>query len=213
MKVFKKLILSATGNELEKLTWYIKALKNTEWQFDEAKSQDYAKGIGEKIENTFTLLYTAPNDKKAFIWLVRKGNNIELTNITPSESGSLGIDGYNKIVDLLIEDLSNNSRAEFLVKSTKENESLADIAGQEVSDAFYKWLRLCNPSTGNTNALDAERWMNFVILCHRNQSNLDTDYLERYLKEESRIFDENIIVSLVHDYEYGLELLSRNDGF
>ena len=212
MEADKKLLLSGEHQAIEKLADYLRTLKSSSWHYDATKSNSYASGIGEKAENAFSILFVTPSGRRVYIWMIRRGNTIDLTNITPVGAGQLSINEYNQIVDTLLVELKGNSGASFSVKASKDNITLDDIAGKEVVDAFNAWLKTCNPSTGNIHPYDTARWNQFVILCHKMNCDLDNEYLERFLKEKSKFYDDGLISSLIHDYEYGLELLSQNDG-
>ena len=214
MKVFKKLIISGDTESLNEVIAYLQSLSG-DWSYDEQKSLAYANGIGEKAQNAITLGTTTKDGRNVFVWMVRRYNNIKLTNITSGQSRNLNIDEYNEIVDSLIDKIKNNCKTVFSFEASNSDVTFDEIAGSEVATVFYDWVATCNPTTGNTHPNDAERWDDFVILCHKNKnkSKLDGYYLEKFLKEEKKFYDDSLISSLVHDFEYGLNLLSRNDRF
>jgi hypothetical protein len=72
-------------------------------------------------------------------------------------------------------------------------------------DALRRFSILANHGTGSAHPLDRERWFAFLLHCHQDRCELDTDMLQRWLMEQGWTFER--ASDLAIEYEFGRGLL------
>ena len=79
---------------------------------------------------------------------------------------------------------------------------------REISARRYRcrFSILANHGTGSSHPLDRERWFAFLLCCHRDRCELDTDMLQRWLMEQGDWSFERAS-DLAIEYEFGRGLL------
>ncbi|HTA63121.1 MAG TPA: hypothetical protein VK835_11725 [Bacteroidia bacterium] len=210
MKKFKDLIIKSKNNNDLKLflqTVITQLPKN--WKFREDLTIDYAKNVAKDKSEVGCFESPKIGDKTALVWFVLWDNELKIVNIIPSESGSLTHDEYNKILNTFNEDciIPIKKDASLDTEITSDSLNINQIAGEKTFEALNKWEALCNHSTGNINAYDADRWYSFICISHQERSGLTPELLERWLVEEKNWKDDDLTTKMMLDYEYGLALL------
>lgn len=212
MKTHKSLKITS---QPEQLTSLIKKLQDATFEgfsYDSEKTNEYAKIIFK--ENNQVLSFISPEIRGAiaYVWLLLDNNELTITNITPNKSGKLSIEQYNSILDKFFEAvLKPNVETQHHVKISSEDKTIEDYAGVEVAKTLNSWIRLANKSTLNTDSFDFERWAEFLITAHKEQSELTTIQLGKYLMEEIMVPDDELVEQITLDYEHGRSLLKEYD--
>lgn len=212
MKAFQKLELKG---EKENLVRFLKEIKSKEYEnftYISEKSEEYAMMIASSKENTATFLSTEIEGAIAYVWLVISDDLLYVSNITPNKSGQLTYHQYNAILTKFFNEAIETQIADGIAaKLSKDSVTIEDFAGTETTNKLKNWINSANPSTLNTHPEDFKTWCNFVFSAHMNKSSLTANQFERYLIEEVKIYDENLVDRLVLEYEYSLNLLSEYD--
>ena len=94
----------------------------------------------------------------------------------------------------------------------KDNLSIEDLAGTETYRKLKNWIDSANPSTLNTNHFDFKRWCDFIFTAHSSKSELTSTQFERYLIEDEKFYDEELVSKFALEYEYSLHLLKEYDN-
>lgn len=77
---------------------------------------------------------------------------------------------------------------------------------QDAAKLLRGFSRLANKSTGSSHPLDRNRWLNFIIAAHREQSTLHADELAKWLAE-SEGWADDMAERLAIEYHFGRDLL------
>lgn len=214
MKVFKKLEIKGENSDLISLLNKIKSKKYKNFNFIVDKSDDYAKMIATSKDCTATFLTSEIENAIAYVWLVVTKNLLYVSNITPNKSGQLTFHQYNSIIDKFYEEIiEKNIIPEFDVNFSKDEITINDLADKTTISKLKSWIDSSNHSTLNTHPLDFKKWCDFIFTSHNNQSTLTASQLEKYLIEDVKIYDEDLVSKIVLEYEYSLDLLKEYDDY
>ncbi len=213
MKTFKDLTIKSSLEKLISLVEKLQISDSSDFKFVSDKSEDYAKMIGKKTNEVLTFESPVIKGAIAFVWMVvGEENDLRITNITPNKSGQLSIEQYNSILDSFYDKvIKPNIDENYHVVLSTDTKTIVDYAGKEVAEKLQVWIKSANKSTLNTHPLDFERWASFLITAHKNESELTTSQLEKFLVDEIGISEERLVSKIVIDYEYGRELLNEYD--
>lgn len=160
------------------------------------------------------LFYRINDDSvpKARLFLMRKKDMCEITNIVSLETDDTSISEYNQI----LKDFHDNvvrpalQLHEFHVHITKDKASLTDYMSQESAENLHRFSVLANKATGSSHPLDRDRWFDFILSVHRDSQAIDAGLLERWLTEIEG-WDNDKAWGLVTQYEFALALLRKHD--
>ncbi|MGC4068907.1 MAG: hypothetical protein QM784_30540 [Polyangiaceae bacterium] len=137
--------------------------------------------------------------------------NSTFGNVVPSESDELTFDEYNVVVDEFVDRFVARVASEcglnWIVSS-----GVLDMAELLEDDAFVAlnaFSNAANRSTGAGHPCDARRWHAFLVLAHRQHSQLTADHLGRWLGAEG--WDEDKVLALQIQYEQARALLRFYD--
>jgi hypothetical protein len=213
MKAFQKLEIRGEKDHLVDFLTRIKSGEYENFTYVGDKSDDYAMMIASSKEYTATFLSTEIEGAIAYVWLViSDGELLYVSNITPNKSGQLTYNQYNAILKKFFNEVVEIQNSKGLsVTLSKGSVTIEDFAGIETTNKLKNWINSANPSTLNTHPLDFKRWCDFVFTAYLKKSNLTATQFERYLIEEVKIYDEELVSKVVLEYEYSLDLLSEYD--
>ncbi|MDO6814007.1 hypothetical protein [Tenacibaculum soleae] len=212
MKTFKELKIISEPEKLSTLVVKLQTVDLDRFLYNSEKTLDYAKMIGKKSDQVLTFESPEIRGAVAYVWLVADENELKITNITPNKSGQLSIEQYNSILDEFNDIIiKQNIDNQYQVIISSDSKTIIDYAGLKVSEKLQVWINSANKSTLNTHPLDFQRWASFLISAHKNQSELTSVQLEKYLIEEIGIPDDELVNKIAIDYEYGRDLLKEYD--
>lgn len=136
------------------------------------------------------------------------GGELKVVNIVPSQTGSLTHQEYNRIVkefhDSIVQPAAVGIKV--LVVFTKAQEGIEHLMTPETFALLTKFSRSANKSTGSAHPSDLERWFQFLVAAHRENTPLDPAQLAIWLVEEEKWSDEQA-GKLAQEYEFGRGLL------
>lgn len=215
MKKFKQLIIRRSHEELVSLLNNLKSCEGI-FAYKRNKSLEYARNIFH-TEETVACFATERNTlAKASVWVVVTNDELKVTNITPNESGSLGIVAYNIVLDsfrdFLINCLDESWSNSILI--TEEEVAMSEILTHGTFEALQRWERTCNHVSPIMNEQDRQLWFEFICLLHRDETDLNMEDFSQWLSEDCRWPNElnDIIYELALRLEYSLDLLRHCDG-
>ncbi|SDA60787.1 MULTISPECIES: hypothetical protein [unclassified Janthinobacterium] len=135
-----------------------------------------------------------------------------VSNVVPTSLGSLTIGLYNQILQEFLMLVASPAAISIGCSATLSaaTQSITDWFDAHTSHAFTRFSNLANKSTGASHPKDAERWIDFIISAHRNESKADTDLLFKWLYEVEQ-FPQEIAHDLASDYAFSRDLLQRYD--
>lgn len=146
-----------------------------------------------------------------WVFFLHKGNALTITNIVPEGSGQLSRQEYNSVVELLR--AASEPAADRLglrVQVSSNRKDLSDILKKKSLKAFRTFLETASKSTGLAHPSDRERWFRFLITAYKEDIDLDSATLIRWLTEEEK-WPEDKAFELALNYEIAHELLNAYD--
>ena len=136
----------------------------------------------------------------------------KVSNIVPLNHGDLGITGYNAVlkdfVRAVVRPAAKEDHLEYNLSS--DVKSIDDWVDQDTAMALKRFSALANKSTGRSHPMDGDRWLAFLLLAHRKNSQLNTEQLSRWLVEVEK-WPSEIANELTLEYELSRSLLSKYD--
>jgi hypothetical protein len=217
MKTFKSIVVKDSDNDKNKLITFLNYLKEhlqNGWTYRSDLTEDYAKNIFKNLDEVSCFQSPVKYENQALVWLVVMSKEIKIANVVPTKPGKLGIDLYNLFLDAFKEDMLMRSAREVGVDIITSGAYLdiASIIGEQTYNKLNSWEIACNRDSGNLHSLDFQRWAAFLVAAFETNSKLTAKILERWLIEERNWNNEDLIQTLVNDYEYGLEILKYYAG-
>ena len=136
----------------------------------------------------------------------------QVTNIVPTESGSLSYASYNRILQDFEHRVAGpaSELAKFKLELTPPRQSIDDWLPPSVADALRRFSSLANKQMGASHPLDRRRWLTFLIDAHRDNHSFNSERLARWLIEVERWPEDNAH-DLAIEYEFALALLRQYD--
>ena len=151
-------------------------------------------------------------NQKGLVWMRIYEGQLTVSNIVPTEQGSLEYSEYNAILDSFYKScvLPRVHDKPVSIDYQTEGINIETVAGNSTFQKMKVWEAACNKSTGNTHPMDFSRWAEFVITAHRENSELTADTFGRWLMEERGWHEEfDITHRLILNYEYSINLLKE----
>ncbi|NDV28157.1 hypothetical protein [Desulfovibrio sp. JC010] len=207
MKVFKELYIHITENSTDDFFHEVEINLQNGWVREKEKEKEFKKDLNEHAY-FFSNDNELPN-KAAVIVFARKDENIiYASNVVPKKIGKLSTNEYNNILsDFYKENIQGLCEQKAIkTKLTSDTQSMDNWISPASYDKILKFSRAANKSTGSSHPLDQKRWFAFIISIVRNNENLSTDRLERWLIEEED-WPNDIASNLAIEYETGIDLL------
>ena len=217
MLKYQFLTITHPEEELVKLLRELKKVNQGIFQYQKKLASDYAKNIFAPEDHVGCFKTRRATLAEASVWVVITGNELKVTNITPTAASSLGIIKYNMILNAFFHDFV----AKYIDKSwtncifiSGEETSLSEVLSVDVYKALETWETSCNKESPLAHPLDRERWMKFITLLHKDEVELSVNDFSQWLSEDKnwpQVFN-NQIAELQESLEYSLELLNYYDG-
>lgn len=137
-------------------------------------------------------------------------DTLRITNITPMQTGSLGVDTYNAAVREVHGALAPVARSigSLDVQFDDGEDALRSRVSPTVARLLDGFAHSANHETGADHPADRDRWLEFVLAAHREKISLDAALLAQWLREEHQ-FSYDVAASLAEEYEHSRELLAR----
>lgn len=137
------------------------------------------------------------------------GGELKVVNVVPSQRGSLTHQQYNHIVKDFHDDIVQPAAVgiRVLVAFTEAQQGIEHLMTPETYSLLTGFSRSANKSTGSAHPSDLERWFQFLIAAHRENTPLDPARLASWLVEEK--WSDEQAGELALEYEFGRGLLKR----
>ena len=147
------------------------------------------------------------------LWMsAREDSRYWVSNVVPLKNGELGISGYN----MALRDFANNvlkracRETELSFELSKADKTIEDWAGEHCAAILRSFSNLANKSTGRSHPLDGKRWFLFLLAAHRENSELESDKLARWLIEAEG-WPQETAYDLASEYDLSRTLLKLHD--
>ena len=217
MLKYQFLTITHPEEELVDLLRKMKEAKKGAFLYQKSLASDYAKNIFVEEDHVGCFKTRRASLAESSVWVVITGNELKVTNITPSVVSRLGITEYNVILRAFFTDFI----AKFIDESwsgsvaiSGEKVTMADMLTKETYEALMCWESSCNKTSPISHPQDKMNWMKFVTLLHKEGTDLSLSDFSQWLSEDknwpsaynSQVFDLEL------NLEYSLELLDYYDG-
>lgn len=214
---FQYLTITHPEEELVALLRKMKEATKGAFLYQRTLAAEYARNLfkSEDFVGCFKTRRTSLSESS--VWVVITGEELRVTNITPTAVASLGITEYNLILNAFFHDFV----AKFIDESwagcvslSGERVSLADILSENTYRALTIWEANCNKEAPMSHPMDQRNWMDFVTSLHRDGTELNVSDFGQWLYEDKRWPSayNNQIVDLEANLEYSIDLLKYYDG-
>jgi len=213
MQAFKNLRIVDPHSNRENLLNFLDALRSkpvSDWKFLEDKTSDYANNIFKDYREVAVFASPEICKRMATVWLILSGREVRISNIVPTETGSLSYDEYNAIFDRFYKQMVLPIAKEIGVDaiSTAPEVHLEELIGEETYQKLIIWEITANSTSGNDHPVDFERWADFLTTAFNSKSKMTAELLVRWLFEDKGWMDIDIVQRLGSDFEYGIDLLN-----
>lgn len=216
MEKFNNIYIKGTVSELESLLVEIRDNLPEKWVYKETYTRNYTAHYGEFETKIICVESPKINHIQGLIWLRIYKGDLTVINIVPIKPGNLEYAEYNTILDAFYKEciLPHAVKKSVKIEYHDAGIDVISLAGSETFIAMNNWEALCNNSTGNTHPSDFERWVEFVVIAHKNNSKLTAEIFGRWLTEEKGWNGEmDITLRLILEYEYSRKLLEEYDKY
>jgi hypothetical protein len=212
MEIFRELAITLNQTNREDFIKMLEEHLPAPWLHNvEAESQIKKYGGG---PTQYSFKWRGTDDlPSASLWLTEmRCDELQVTNIVPTEVGKLTRSQYNSILLRFVEDVLRPAAelAGVQYRLSGENTSVEETLGPSLAAALTHFSDCANKSTGSAHPSDFERWCRFLVEAHHASVSLDGHTLGRLLNEELR-WPMELANDLVIEYEFGRNLLSYYD--
>lgn len=205
--VFRELTVQGLYPALERLGGVIQERLPAHWRRDTIKEQENTRMFGDKSLLVFERDSSGGLPASGVAMLI-DGEKAEVVNIVPLEKSQLSAKEYNAVLVELTRTAIEPAAVALGLKCelTDDLKPFTAWVSPEAGDALRRFSILANHGTGSSHPLDRERWFAFLLYCHRDRCELDTDMLQRWLIEQGDWSFERAS-DLAIEYEFGRGLL------
>ena len=217
MLKYQFLTIKHPEDELVGLLKKMKEATKGAFLYQKTLALDYAKNIFMTVDHVGCFKTRRTTLAESSVWVIIIGNELKVTNITPSSVSSLGIIEYNQILKAFFYDFIVKFIDETWTDSVSisgKRITLSDMLSTETYNALLKWESSCNKGMPISHPFDRERWMDFVSLLHKDGTELSVSDFAQWLSEDRKwpVAYNDQIFKLENYLEYSLDLLDRYDG-
>jgi hypothetical protein len=146
----------------------------------------------------------------AHLFLLSIPGGYRVSNVVPEQSGQLSRTEYNSLVEAFYAICAPVADANGLqVELSSDQMDISEELTDRAMNALRAFEGMANIST--LHPLDRERWRKFLILAHKDNVNLSTENLTRWLIEEKH-WPEDRSINLAIEYDFARGLLKDYDG-
>ena len=210
MKVFQDLSITGPAAALDRLPELLSSAPASPWSRDTvAEERSRALDLGPDF-----LVFVRAADggiPVTSLFLSRNADGWTVSNIVPVESGSLGEDKYNRILQEFERLLAPIAEANgFQVVVSAAEVGIDDILSERATKLLRTFAAAANTATGSAHPLDFRRWASFLIQVHQDGTTLYATDLGRLLVEELQ-WPDDTASKLLLEYEFARDLLKAYD--
>lgn len=214
---FQYLTITHPEAELVALLRKMKDAKKGAFLYQKTLATEYARNLFKSEDYVGCFKTRRTSLSESSVWVVITGDELRVTNITPSAIATLGITEYNLILNAFYQDFV----AKFIDESwigcvsiSGDRVFLSEILSEETYRALTVWEAGCDKDNPISHPMDLKNWMDFVTLLHRDGTELSVSDFGQWLFEDRRwpsTYNAQI-VDLESNLEYSLGLLNHYDG-
>lgn len=211
MKVFRELELYGSQSDL------IEGIKAIEKRLDagwvrNTEREEKISTVASGTNYCFTCSKDGDREAASLWFSYQDDTTLYVSNIVPEEIRELSYDQYNLIIEEFYEQfvkpMTDQLGLEHLL--TADAKQIEDWISKETAEKLRHFSKAANKSTGSSHPLDQQRWLVFLVSAHKENAQLDTHTLMRWLIETEGWFEE-AASELGIEYEFARSLLKFYD--
>ena len=212
LEVFRELVISGDAGSLDKFVDELTEGLADGWRRDLEREARVNDMMPSSADRQYAFQWSGEQPPAAALFLIRKGNLFEVTNIVPKDVSELSRNKYNAILrDFAERNVHPTAeRLRLAVNVSPDHLDITDWLSEVAADRLRSFSRAANKETGSSHPMDFRRWAAFLIQAHRENARLDSETLRRWLVEEERWREEKAL-GLAIEFEFAQELLSAYD--
>ena len=213
MKQFKNLEVTCP---VEKQLAFVNAISANlpdHWHRDHDAESRLEEVDGASKDSWFAFTYEAKDGEPASrVSLVRENKRLYVSNIVPLEFGQLSIDQYNRILDKFEDILRSHESTDsaLSINVTSDKANINDWVSTSAGKLLERFSVCANMSTGSSHPNDFQRWVDFLIVVHKEGSSLSSEFLGQWLNEELG-WPSDKARELASEYEFARDILRAYD--
>lgn len=207
MKVFQELFIYCDRSQSRQLFILVEKSLPPGWVRD--KKAEARAPVLRSEECYFFVCSRDVAEAAALISVFREDDSrLWVSNVVPKEVRKLSYDQYNGLLERFCHDVLKPSADSLSIRYelTKPEKSITDFMPESVAKKLISFSNLANKSTGSSHPCDHERWLDFLVSLDESSHSFDSEYLRRWLTEESGWPDDEAS-ELVSEYEFAMGLL------
>lgn len=223
MQVFRELFIRGEPEQLKATAEAICNSISGDWSRDleaEGRSRQAATPYG--LEHVYSFRCNKPGLRSAVNLFLKEQlkdkDTLSVTNIVPQKVGRLSYAEYNNIMEEFFRSFVQPAIAQTGAEA-EMTAAEADLEDWMSPEAAQKLREFCLHSTKGTHwSFPDERqemWRDFILLAHRDGTDLDSTTLRRWLHEvglrEVGEFSEEGADALASEYAFARKLLAQRD--
>lgn len=211
MEVYKELAIRGDERKLDEFIETVSSRLAPGWSRDR-ESETRMERLSPRDRQYVFRRAPAADSPAASLFMVRRPESLQVTNVVPQETGSLTKAQYNAILDDFEERNARPvaRRLGLDITLTSDRQPITRWVSTDAERRLMAFSRAANKGTGSSHPLDFQRWAAFLIQTHQEDAPLDGTMLERWLVEEEG-WPEETADKLATEYEFGRELLRAYD--
>ena len=219
LKRFRELEFYGNHNLFIRLIERIEEKLSDEWSRSREDENHIVNNLS-SVPYCFRCIKSSERES-ALLWMMEKYyetpskdyQTLYVANIVPIEQQQLDYDQYNYILNEFYERFAQSAANELQIESklTPDEEGIDNWFSPIVEEKLTKFSRLANKNTGNSHPSDEQRWLDFIVTSHQNNSSISSEILQRWLTEIEKWSDE-VSWNLVSEYESARKLLEFYDN-
>ncbi len=212
MEIFRDLRFRGEPERIEAAVEAIRQSLTDGWTRNaEAEERLRETAIGQEAYHAFTCTATDRHPAATVFLLHKEPRAANVPNILPSERGRLSHRDYNAILEEFFERFARPcaERNGVMAELTPGQVDLEHWMSPQAAEKLRRFSRSANKSSAASHPSDRERWMDFLVAVHRENSGLAAATLIRWLEESD--WPSEIAYRLSSEYESGRELLAFAD--
>ena len=213
MKVFRDLLIEGETDQLLAAVEAIRESMSDDWRWDRV-SEERLRTIGTAGPcYCFACLQKGRRPAATVFMTPKAPRTLSVANVVPLTKHQLSNDEYNLILEDFFTRFVEPASARTGVRPelTKTQADLEQWMSRGAAEKLRTFTASAKKGTWASHPGDRERWNDFVLSAHQDNSNLDGSILRRWLVEVED-WPPEVADLLASEYEFGREILAFAEG-
>ncbi len=214
MKVFRDLFIHGSSDQVADLMQNVARSMTEGWRRDRAQEESLRQFLMRQGSVYCFSCTQEKNRPAAALFLLEKEPSLFcVSNITPRSQHQLSCEEYNAILDEFCERFIRPAAEEagLRVELTSTEADLEHWLSEPAAAKLRSFAAEANKGSGASRPSDREKWNEFLVAAHLENSPLDWSTLRRWLVEVEN-WSPEVADRLAWEYQFGRELLAFKDG-